>query len=290
MISIIITSSNEINTIGKAIESVINQDFSEDYELIVVSPDNETLEIAKNYGVKFFKDPKKGKSYALNLILKEVRGDILILTDGDVYVSENSVNEILKFFKDERVGCVTGRPFPIEDKKNKYGYWANFLFESAHRMRKRLHEEKKFLECSGYLWAFRNGHIREFPCNVAEDTVIPYLFFEKGYKIGYAEKALVYVKNVDNWKDWINQKKRTSKGHETLCKHVDIKKIPRSKTFLNESKGLLSLFLYPSSIKELLWSVNLLFARFYMWGNVFFETYLKKDKYSDNWKRVESTK
>ncbi len=295
MISIIITAFKEPKTIGKAIESFLNQDIKEQYELIVSAPDKETLDSAKKFQkkskkVKLFQDPGKGKSFALNLLLKKVKGDILILTDGDVYSSENSVNEILKEFSDSSVGCVTGKPVPIEDKKTKYGYWANFLFDAAHRLRKKLKEQNRFLECSGYLWAFRNKVIESFPLDVAEDTIIPYFFWEKGFKISYAENALVYVKNVNNFQEWVSQKVRTSRAHETLGKYVDIKKTPRAKSFKTEFSGAFFLFSYAKTLKEFFWSIELAIARFYIWLKVFQDVYLKKKYHEDNWERVESTK
>ena len=295
MLSILITSFKEPRSIGKAIESFLNQDIKEKFELIVSAPDKETQDVVetyvkKNKKVKLFKDPGKGKSYALNLLLKKAKGEVIILSDGDVYVSENSVAEIFKEFQDSKIGCVSGRPMPLESRKTKYGYWANFLFASAHRMRKKLREQGKFLECSGYLWAFRNNVIASFPLDVAEDTIVPYIFWEKGYKIGYAESALVYVKNVSNWKEWLSQKVRTSRSHETLNKYVDTKKIPRTKTFSNEAKGIFSVFSYPKNLRELFWSLQLIFSRLYVWIVVFFQVYFKKNYHRDSWERVESTK
>ena len=83
MISIVITSFNEPKTIGKAIESFLVQKISEKYELIVCAPDEKTLNIAKEYQIKnkqieIFKDPGKGKSFALNLLLPKLKGRILI--------------------------------------------------------------------------------------------------------------------------------------------------------------------------------------------------------------------
>jgi len=295
MISIIITSFKEPKTIGKAIECVIKQNIQEDYELIISAPDLETLKIAKDYQkynehIRIFKDPGKGKSYAINLLLKRVKGKLIVLTDGDVYISENSINEILKEFNDNLVGCVSGRPIPQENKNSKYGYWANFLFDSAHKIRKKLKNSNSFLECSGYLWAFRNNFIDKFPLNIAEDSIIPYMFFNKGYKITYAENAKVFVKNPDNWKDWIKQKSRTTKAHKLLKYYSDSNKSPRTKTFFNESKGIFLVFSYPKSLKEFYWTQELIFARLYMWFKVFIETKLIHKNYSDNWDRIESTK
>lgn len=288
--SVIITSFKEPKTIGKAIESALNQKTKRQYDILVSAPDKETLDVAKKYKIKTFKDPGKGKSFALNLLFKNVKSDILILTDGDVYVNDKAVEEILDLFENPNIGCVTGRPVSIENKKTKYGYWANFLFDAAHDLREKAFANKNFIECSGYLFAFRKKEINRIPLDVAEDSIIPYFFVEKGYLIGYAKRAEVYVKNVDNWNDWVKQKIRTSKAHELLNKYADTHKTKRIKSFSNESKGILQLFSYPRTLKELWWSIELAFARLYMWARVFWDIKVKSKNYGDNWQRVESTK
>lgn len=293
--TVVITSFKEPRTIGKAIENALNQKTKRPYEIIVSAPDEETLDVARKYAiknkkVKAFKDPGKGKMFALNLLFKKIKSDILILTDGDVFVNNIAVEEILKLFDNPQIGCVTGRPVPIEKKSTKYSYWANFLFDSAHRIRKKAFENENFIECSGYLFAFRKDSKIEIPLDTAEDAIIPYHFWERGQKIGYADKALVYVKNVDNLKDWIKQKVRTSKAHETLDRYVDTKKTKRVKSFSNESKGIFQLFTYPRNLKEFWWSIELAFARLYMWLVVFYKSKFKKIKKIDNWERIDSTK
>lgn len=296
MISIIITSFNEPKTIGKAIDSIIKQDIKENYELIVAAPDKPTHDIVKRYQKKnkkinLFVDPGKGKSYAINLLLPKLKGDIIFFTDGDISVSENSIKEMLKFFEDEKVGCVTGRPVSSNSKRNIFGYWSHLLCDAgAHKARLRRAKKGKFLECSGYLWAFRNNVIKKFPLDIAEDTVVPYLFREKGYKIAYAPKAEVYVKFPENLHDFIEQKKRTAKGHESLEQYVNIKKLPRTKSFRNEiTEGWSALF-YPKNIKQVFWTFLLFPIRLYIWMLVFYHTKVKKQQYQDAWKRVDSTK
>ncbi len=291
-VSILITAFKE-PAIGKAIESALNQKTNYDYEVIVSAPDEETLNIARKYSdkkLKIFKDPGKGKSYALNMIFKNLKTDLLILTDGDVWINNEAIEEIVNLFRNPEIGCLTGRPVPAEDRKTKYGYWANFLFDSAHRWRKNSFDSSKFIECSGYLFAFRKNKIKEIPLDVAEDSVIPYFFWEKGYKIGYAENAKVFVRNPRNFKDWIKQKTRTSKAHETLGKYVDTTTTPRVKTFGNEAKGITWLFRYPKNLGEFFWTFQLAFSRLYMWYKVFLDTKLKGKNYGDAWERVDSAR
>ena len=325
-ITVIITSFKEPKTIGNAIESMLKQNTKRKYDIWVSAPDEETLGVARKYmknqkieeiGARFldarsadhilkdevlgrhyrhnknlvvFKDSGKGKSFALNLLFKKIKSDILILTDGDVFVNDRAIEEIMKLFENPQIGCVTGRPVPIENKKTMFGYWANFLFDAAHNIRERAFNNKEFIECSGYLFAFRKSLINQIPLDTAEDSVIPYYCVQNGYLVGYANKAEVYVKNVDNWKEWVKQKIRTTKGHETLDRYVDTSKIKRVKSFSNESKGIFYLLSYPRNLKEAWWSILLVFARFYMWTRVFWETKVKGKHHKDNWERVDSTK
>lgn len=291
MISIVITSFHEPN-LERAIISLINQKTNYKYKIIVVSPDKKDRELADKYKIKYLFDPGNGKSYALNLVFKKIKSDILILTDGDVFVDENIVEEFMKKFKDPKVGVVTGRPVSIDKKNNLFGYWAHLLYDAgAHMIRKRLYEQNKFLETSGYLFGFRNNVLKEIPLEVAEDAYIPYVFYIKNYKIAYSENAKVYVKNPNNFKDWLNQRKRTSKAHETLDKYVDIKKFPRIKSFKNELiYGFFPSLKYPKNLKEIFWTFLLFLARLYMWLNVFYDTKIKKQHYKDAWERIDSTK
>jgi len=295
MISIIITSFKEPETIGKALEAALNQKTSQRYNIIVSAPDEETLNVVRKYQkknkkIKIFKDPGKGKMHALNLLFKRVNSDILILTDGDVWISKNSVEDIANMFSNPEIGCISGRPVPVESRKGMYGYWANFLFDAAHKIRKGSFRKREFVECSGYLFSFRKDKSVSIPLDTAEDAIIPYHFWEKGYKIGYVENAEVYVKNVNNWKDWISQKVRTSKAHETLEKYADTKTTKRVKSFGTEISGTGDLFNYAKDLKEFYWSSLLALARFYMWILVLYNSRIKKFKSVDNWERVESTK
>jgi len=297
MISVIITTFREPLTIKKAIDSFISQNTKESYEILVVAPDKETEDIVKSYKdirIRYLKDPGKGKSNALNLAFKKAKGNILILSDGDVYVSNNSINEILNLFKNKYIGCVTGRPISITDRNSMVGFWSHFLTDiGAHEIsRKRRFLNNQFLECSGYLFAFRSGIIDKIPTDVAEDTIIPYYFYKKGYKIGYAEKAIVYVKYPTNLKEFIKQRVRTAKAHETLKKYAP--DLPRVKSFKNEFlgglKNLKLIFSYPRNLEEFFWLLLLFPTRLYIWLKVHFQHSIKKEKYKDAWERIDLTK
>src|SRR3989344_9424442 len=128
MINIIITSYKEPNATKKAVEIFLKQKTKEQIRIIVVDPFPEVKEFIKknikDKRVEFFLDPGEGKSYALNLILEmlysENKEDLFIFTDGDVYVSENVIEEIFYIFQDKAIGCITAKPVPIDSRKTKY--------------------------------------------------------------------------------------------------------------------------------------------------------------------------
>src|SRR3989344_4084807 len=135
MISIIITAYKEANSIGKSIEAILRNKLAH-YEILVLAPDEETLNIARLYASKdkninVIKDKGEGKPSALNLAFKVAKGDILILTDGDVYINNNAIPLILKKFEDQQIGAVTGRPISINNRRTMLGFWSNLLADVA---------------------------------------------------------------------------------------------------------------------------------------------------------------
>ena len=291
MIDIIITSYNEPKATLRAVKVFLEQLPKKNARIIVADPFFEVGKfLKKNIKDKrfvFFLDPGEGKSYALNLIFQEYasknKEDIFILTDGDVYVSKDSIKAINGAFKDVRIGCIAGKPVSIDSRNTKYGYWSHLLFAGINKVRKRLSNEKKFFECSGYLFAIRKNVLTNFPLETSEDSILPYLFWKKGYQIKYVPEAEVYVKNPSNWKDWVNQKIRNIKAHENLNKIVP--DIPRTKSFFNEIKeGAFFALIFPRNLKEFWWTIKLYFARMYIYMKAFKE--LKKN-YADGWRETE---
>ena len=137
---IIITSYGEVNATEKAVSSILPQ-LQEDTKLIVSDPFPETKWMLEEKfpNVEYFEDPDQGKSRALNLLFRKLwsedKNSILILTDGDVYLRDNSVAEILKKFEDSKVGCVSGRPVSINPREDRFGYWSHFLVDiGAHEI------------------------------------------------------------------------------------------------------------------------------------------------------------
>lgn len=282
MIYIIITSYKEPKATLRAVKSFLDQGMK-DIKVIVVDPFQETEDFLKknisDERFEFILDPGQGKPYALNMIFElfysDNKDDILVFSDGDVFVSKNSLKEIQSAFKDKKVGAITGRPVSTNPRNSKYGYWSKVSYDGIDKVRTRLNREKKFMQCSGYLFAIRNGLVKETYPDVPEDCVIPYLVWKKGYRVAYLKNAEVYIQYPNNFEDWVKQRVRTIKAHENLNKIVP--DMPRTKSFFNEIKeGLIFTLAHPKNPQEYFWLFQLYFARIYVYYKSFREAKTKK--------------
>ena len=292
MISIIITAYKEEKTVGKAIESILQNKILRSYEILVLAPDQKTLKVVEEYSkkykeVKAIKDNGEGKPSALNLAFKIAKGDILILTDGDVYISRDSLAKLLEHFGNKKIGAVSGRPISLNSKRNKLGFWSHLLTDIADKRRKKAIEINKRFYCSGYLFAMRRGIVDKIPkATLSDDGLISFLIHSKGYKINYEPEAKVYVKFPANLKDWIKQKRRSAGGYNQI--KLWTKKEMRS--FSKESSGIFQVLKYPKTLKEFCWTFELIFIRLYLWFIIFKDINLKKKDFKKIWVRVDSTK
>lgn len=133
-VSIIIPVYGVEKYIEKCLVSILYQTY-ENIEVIVVNDgtkDN-SMEIVEKYiedeRLKIVNKENRGQSSARNAGLKEATGEYVLYVDGDDWVEENWVENILKEIKDEDVGIFS---FTIYDdsKKEKIG---NIKYDLEYR-------------------------------------------------------------------------------------------------------------------------------------------------------------
>ncbi len=114
-ISFIVPAFNEEKTIAETIEHIFNTGYKNILEIILVNDcsSDDTLKIAKGLTKKYKKlkilDNKKnlGKASSLNRALKIAKGELVAVVDADSYPVRDSIDKMIGFFDDEKVGAVT---------------------------------------------------------------------------------------------------------------------------------------------------------------------------------------
>ncbi len=293
MITIVITAYREENTILRAVQAFVDQDLGQEWELLVVCPDDQTAAVvaplaAHDTRVICMRDEGKGKPAALNVAFKAAHSDIVILSDGDVYVAPGSVRALLAAFEDPQVGIVSGRPVSISPRSTMLGYWSHLLVDAAHHQRSMRAAQSAFFECSGYLYALQRELVGPIPeDSLAEDGLISHRIWQQGFRTAYAPSAEVYVKYPASYRDWLSQKVRSTGGYAQGY-------MPRSRgmrSFRAEAwQGTWQALSFARSPRELLWTLLLFAARIHLWLRVTWDVRWRKRAFALLWQRVDSTK
>lgn len=309
MVSVVITSYKEPRTIGRTIRSIADCNYSgltQDFEIIQVSPDKETLEAGREEAAKLdlgprfiqLKDAQEGKSAALNMAIKNARGDIIILTDGDLYFDRGAAGLLIRPFSDPEIGAVTGQPIPSNSKESFMGYIANFFTYVADLKRKAVFSQRingylkgesdQFL-LSGYIRANRNLKI-EYDEHFIDDAYMTLAIAKKGFKIAYVPEAKAIVKFPTTLKDYFLQRRRNLKGHREIQHSSLSEGVKDHRSFLSELRYFLAPLRYAETAKEYLWSLLLYPLRLLTWIYVFLPEHKKESSQKKNWERIVTTK
>ncbi|UCE92290.1 MAG: glycosyltransferase [Methanobacteriota archaeon] len=221
---------NEEGTIGASLGALLGEMNHLDVEceiIVVAGGQDGTVGIVQamldcNPRAKVIVDASpRGKPAALNTIFSSSRGDIVVLSDGDVVVGPGAIKLLLRAFDDPEVGCTSGRVLGAFGQYNHVMRASSLINDLMHLSRNERQKSEMSLDlASGYLLAVRRDLVDQIPVGVkSDDGYISLMTLSRGYRIAYAEDAIVYVNFPRSVSDFINQKMRTRYGHMELKDH-----------------------------------------------------------------------
>jgi len=123
LISLIIPTHNRDELLKIAIRSALTQKY-DNYEIIIVDnacKDSTRMLVDSFAGskcpMKYVAEPRPGLHNARHAGAVAASGDILMYMDDDVSADGNLLQEIVKMYRNESVGCVGGKILPIWETK-----------------------------------------------------------------------------------------------------------------------------------------------------------------------------
>ena len=255
-ISVGVMAYNEEKLIARCLEGLLNQKLKrgEIKEILVISSGSTdmTNEIVQKYVDSYphirliIQTRRLGKAIAINEFLERAGGDIVIIESADTATEPTTVEELIKPFKNKKVGMVGGHPIP-ENKENTFiGFCVNKLWQLHHEIA--LEHPK-----CGEIIAFRNIISRIPNYTAVDEATIEAMVVNSGFELAYAPKAIVYNKGPETLHDFIKQRRRIAAGHRHLQVTMGYKV-----TTLNKRRILKHLF------KNQKWSPRYLFYTFFL--------------------------
>ena len=232
-VSIIISAYNEEKYIEKKVRNTLELNYPKDkYEVLVVSDGStdKTVEIAKSIEAENYvfieQVERRGKTSALNIALKYIKGKIVVYTDANVFMEADALMNLIEAFHDEVVGAVSSM---VELKALDTG---EPLGESAYMKYERYLQKKEssiysMIGTDGGLFAVRRNLVPLIPENIIlDDFFIVSNVLNKKYKIVYQESAVAYEFVPASVTQEFRRKTRIAAGGFQVLKYLEYLKHP----------------------------------------------------------------
>jgi cellulose synthase/poly-beta-1,6-N-acetylglucosamine synthase-like glycosyltransferase len=255
LVSILIAAYNEEDVIKQKIESVYQTIYPTSRIEVLIGSDasiDKTNSIVNSLlgeypNLKFFPfTQRRGKGNVVNELYKNASGSILIFTDANVMLNKDTIFELVRYFKDEKVGLVDSQML----NTNLHPGGISFQ-ERAYIAR-----EVYIKHCESVLWgtmmgpfggcyAIRTDIYEPVPPNfLVDDFYVNMIVLEKGYKCVNNLEAKVYEDVSNNLTVEFKRKIRISTGNFQNLKRF-------SHLLWHKTKGLSFCFI---SHKTLRWT------------------------------------
>lgn len=214
--SVGITAHNEEANIGRLLHAMLDQqlDEAEISEIIVVASgctDN-TCDVVRGFEAQepriklLVQDEREGKVSAVNLFLQHAQEEICVLESGDTLPGEETVENLVKMFRDPQVGMAGAHKVPVNVPDQVVGYLSHLRLTLEHSL---------CLEIPrlGEMIAFRKV-FNQIPPDVAMDEAfVEALMIQRGLQVRYAPDAMVYNMGPETLRDFVRQRRRNYAGH-----------------------------------------------------------------------------
>jgi len=234
LVSVIVPAHNEEKAIERTIQSLIKQEYPRK-EIIVVDDGStdRTYEIAQKFAKKgliklVHREKASGKkARAVNFGIIYSRGDIIVTVDADTLLEPSSLSELIKPFRDQRIGAVSGN-IRVLNRVNLLTRLQAYEYLMAMEMGRRFQAVTGMLMIiPGALGAVRKSLARSLglydPDTITEDFDITVKIHKSKMKVKFAYKAIGWTVVPEGWREWIKQRTRWTAGQlQTLIKHRNV--------------------------------------------------------------------
>jgi cellulose synthase/poly-beta-1,6-N-acetylglucosamine synthase-like glycosyltransferase len=199
VVTILVTVFNESKIIEKRMKNLLNQEYENNRFNILMASDGSTdntnaiieAYAEKNSRIQLFKAKGSGKSATQNTAIPFAKGDIVLLTDAGTLFAPDVLKKIVRHFKNEDVGCVSGR-LVLRKREGSVAKGQGLYWRFEMSLRKMESELGVMHTATGGIMAFRKELFRPFKDKYGDDCIIPLDIIQQGYRVIHDDTAIAY--------------------------------------------------------------------------------------------------
>lgn len=222
-VTVMIVAHNEEKVILNKLNNVIDNDYPKDLIEYVVASDyctDSTNDIVKkfinsneNLSIRLYCSKQHtGKTNAQNEAQKEVKSEILIMTDANSMFRKNTITEIVSSFSSQDIVYVTGKLSYMNSEDNDVALSESLYWDGDLVQRKIESNIRTITAGNGAIYAVRNEMYVDFPPIECHDSAMPYYYAKIGKRAVYNEDAVAYEKAGEIIEDEFKRKVRMNRG------------------------------------------------------------------------------
>lgn len=124
LLSVVITSFNELDYLDRVFQDLSNQDFDKSkFEILFLEAGNDAMDRAiNNLGdswclLRYWHIPRLSRTAALNFLVKESSGDLIVRLDARTHIAPDYLTKIYKLALIKKVANVGGVQIPIGESR-----------------------------------------------------------------------------------------------------------------------------------------------------------------------------
>jgi len=194
MISFIIPVYNAEETIGKCIESIMNQDLEIEKEILVIDNGSadRSLEIAQSYpDVRCFRESKRGPAATRNKGLENAKGDYIAFVDSDVVLPKDWLSKGMEKLKNNTSLAAVGGPGKSVEKNPISDALDKLLFGKNEGVEEIFVDSLATMDALYRADAIKGMRFDE-SLIAGEDPEFNFRLRKKGYNLLYSRDLFVY--------------------------------------------------------------------------------------------------
>jgi len=239
-VCLFVTAFNEKDYVRQKVENSFSLDYPKEkiqYVWVTDGSDDGTPDLLKKYEnlEVYHLNERRGKMHAMNRGVKFVKAPIIIFSDTNTILGNQSIREIVAQFSNKKTGCVAGEKRIVEKEADAAAGAGEGMYWKFESWIKNMDAElNSAVGAVGELFAIRTELFEDVETDtLLDDFIISLRIAQRGYHIAYTPNAYAEETASLNVKEELKRKIRIAAG--------GVQTIFRLKSLLNPFKyGLLS--------------------------------------------------